>query len=594
MIRQVASTATAEHKLAQVKVLAKSSISPGIQQQINLLLIEASELYLQDKNYPQALFLANKTTDFVSDTPSVYRLLLVQASSLQALNRSEEAYQQLKLIEQLKITSSSHERPDELAYTFNYYQTLSDVLFTKTLNADSVSALLQAFSLNAQASEHDVWHIWQQLNLLSPWQLQQVNRSNPPLFKGWQQLLQYSHKFGATTAKFHRYLSQWQQQYPTHPALIVVESLHLTELPIHPLENIAVLLPLSGAQGKAGTAAQQGVLAAYKNNVDVNLHFIDTHNLDWQTLAIKYTELGIDHVIGPLLKSNVNSYLSLSEQNSAFEQPTLLLNLPQQHSLQSHQSALSMRPENEAQQAAEVLSQQQYKFPIVLSYQDKISKRIASAFSKQWQVMTGNTVDIVYLRQGKEMQASLKESLAVNSSQARVNKLATRLKQNIKFETRNRRDIDMIYLVGSASQTRLIKPYIDVNISPFATVIPVFSSSRSHSYFNERSQDSSQNDLQNLTFTQIPWLLNSKQQHQPLAQLSHQLWPNRTDSLSRIFAMGYDSYNLLTKLPSMKQTPYIRHFGQTGTLLLDANNILKRSMIWGRYQHNKVVEVVMD
>jgi len=595
VVKQVIATATAESKLAQAKVLAESTISADIQQQVNLLLIEASELYLQENNFPQALFLANKTSNLVSDLTSVYRLLLVKATSLQALNRSKEAYQQLKLIEQLNKESLSNKPIDEaLVYTFEYYQTLSEVLFAKALYADSATALLLAFSLNDQATEQDVWYIWQQLNLLTPWQIQQIKRSNPPLLKGWQQLLQYSHKFGATSAKFHRYLSQWQQQYPTHPASVVVESLRQTELPTKPLENIAVLLPLSGTQAKAGIAAQQGILSAYKNNAGINLHFIDTQNLHWQTLENRYTELAIDHVIGPLLKSDVKSYLNISDQNSAFELPTLLLNLPQQYSLQPHQSALSMRPENEAQQAAEVLSQQNYQSPVILSYQDNVSKRIATAFSQQWQIMTGNSVDILYLRQGKEMQASLKESLDVNSSQARVNQLTSRLKQNIKSEARNRRDIDMIYLVGSAAKTRLIKPYIDVNISPFATVIPVYASSRSHSHFTDRTNDSNQSDLQNLTFTQIPWLLNSKQQHKSLAQLSDKLWPKRTDSLSRIFAMGYDSYHLLAKLPAMKKVPYIRHFGQTGTLLLDANNILKRSLIWGRYQQNKVAEIVMD
>jgi outer membrane PBP1 activator LpoA protein len=58
--------------------------------------------------------------------------------------------------------------------------------------------------------------------------------------------------------------------------------------------------------------------------------------------------------------------------------------------------------------------------------------------------------------------------------------------------------------------------------------------------------------------------------------------------------MGYDSYNLLYKTTLMKQAPYIRHFGQTGTLKLNDNNVLTRSLIWGQYKNNKVVKIVMD
>ena len=292
------------------------------------------------------------------------------------------------------------------------------------------------------------------------------------------------------------------------------------------------------------------------------------------------------------MKSNVETYLKLSEQHIALQIPSLLLNLPITKKLASYQIALSMRPEDEAIQAAATLSQQHYRNPIILSHQDKVSKRLAIAFSQQWKMLTNMEVDIVYFSEGKQMQASLKEALDVNTSQTRIKQLQSRLKNNLKSESRNRRDIDMIYLIGSASQTRLSKPYIDVNTSPFAAIIPVFATSRSHSDFDYYNGNT--NDLQGLTFTQMPWLLASKQQNKILAKLSHKLWPKRTDSLSRIFAMGYDSYNLLNKVAVMQQAPYIRHFGQTGVLKLNNNNILTRSLIWGRYQDNKVIQIALD
>ncbi len=408
-------------------------------------------------------------------------------------------------------------------------------------------------------------------------------------------MLNYSHKHGANNEEFSNYLRLWEQRYPTHPATLIVEQLLTSTLSVSHIKNIAVLLPLSGSQRGAGLAAQQGILSAYNNDIANKINFIDTNKIDWATLATQFSESNIDHVIGPLLKSNVEAYLNLSEQEIALQIPSLFLNLPKNKNLTSYQTVLSMRPEDEAIQAAATLSQQHYNNPIILSHQDRVSKRLALAFSQQWQTLTGNEVDIVYLSQGKQMQVSLKEALDVNASQARIKQLQSRLKDNIKSESRNRRDIDMIYLIGSASQTRLSKPYIDVNTSPFASIIPVFASSRSHSNFDyNHNNNGSTNDLQGLTFTQIPWLLTSNQQNKNLAQLSHKLWPKRTDSLSRIFAMGYDSYNLLNKVSLMEQAPYIRHYGQTGVLKLNKGNILTRSLIWGRYHNDKVMQIDMD
>lgn len=594
-VDEVLVTQTAEEKLALAQTLNNAASTAQLTTQINALLVESSELFLQQEDFSKALWLANKATDLVKVNHSyTYRLLLVKVKSLQVLNYHQLAYKQLQLAREL-VTYVNGESPETpLKLSLDYYHYLQAALEVKQQPVKALAAQLMAFSLNDNATAQDVFSLWNKLELLNQWQLAQLIKAEPPFIQGWQQLLNYSHRYGANSEQFFHYLSMWEQRYPTHPATLIVEQLRTTTLAVNNIENIAVLLPLSGSQESAGLAAQQGILSAYKNETAIKIYFIDTNKIDWTTLATQFSESNIDHVIGPLLKSNVEAYLNLSAQQIELQIPSLFLNLPSTKQLASYQTVLSMRPEDEAIQAAATLSQQNYKNPIIVSHQDSVSKRLATAFSQQWKTLTGNDVDIIYFNQGKQMQASLKEGLDVNSSQMRITQLKSHLKNTIKAETRNRRDIDMIYLIGSAAQTRLIKPYIDVNTSPFASIIPVFASSRSHSNFDYNNNNSSTNDLQGLTFTQIPWLLTSKQQNKNLAQLSHQLWPKRTDSLSRIFAMGYDSYNLLNKTTLMQQAPYIRHFGQTGVLKLNNSNVLTRSLIWGQYQNDKVVQIVMD
>jgi len=592
---KVAVEQTAEEKLALAQKLNNLAPTSFLLEQISELLVESSELFLQQQNFSKALWLANKATDLVKENHIyTYRLLLVKVNSLQALNRHQSAYKQLQLIGELVSYINNVSPTTPLSLSYEYYLSLQQALEVKEQPVKALAAELKAFSLNGDSTTQDVFSLWSKLESLNQWQLAQLISANPPFITGWRQLLHYCHRFGANSEQFSHYLSLWQQRYPTHPAMLIVEQLNNTTLLVNPIQNIAVLLPLSGAQKSAGLAAQQGILSAYKNDTANKIYFIDTNKTDWTTLAAQFSESSIDHVIGPLLKTNVETYLDLSEQQIELQIPSLFLNLPSNKELASYQTVLSMRPEDEAIQAASTLSQQSYNKPMILSHQDRVSKRLATAFSQQWETLTGNEVDIVYFNQGKQMQASLKEALDVNSSQTRIKQLQSRLKNNIKAEPRNRRDIDMIYLIGSAAQTRLVKPYIDVNTSPFATIIPVFASSRSHSNFDYKNNSSSTTDLQGLTFTQMPWLLTSKLQDKDLAQLSHNLWPKRTDSLSRIFAMGYDSYNLLNKATLMQQAPYIRHFGQTGVLKLNDNNVLTRSLIWGRYQNDKVMQIVME
>jgi outer membrane PBP1 activator LpoA protein len=544
-------------------------------------LTRASEILILEENYSHALWLAQQVAQLSENEKQIYRLALVSAHSLLKVNEIELSFEQLEIADQ-------YSKDNNISHQEEYYYLFAEVQKNRALKISSLNAKLHWFALSNKTNTEDIHQIWQDLSLLSTWQVGQLADLAPPHFKGWQQLLTYAHKFGGDANRFERYLTQWQRNFSAHPAQAIIETLRATELEAKQvIQNIAVILPLSGKQTKAGKVAQQGILAAYSNIPNKNLSFIDANTLDWTLLNEMLIESDSHFVIGPLLKTNVDKYLALNE----ILLPSLLLNTPEKEQRNESQVILSMRPEDEAFQAATTLSRKNYRSPVVLSHRDAASKRIAQAFTKQWQLINGYSPEVIYFEKGEKMQKQLKASLEVDSSQARIADLKIRLLQSLKTESRNRRDIDMFYLVGSPAETRLLKPYIDVNTSPFAKIIPVYASSRSHS---TKQDPSILSDLRNLVFTEMPWLLNSQQQNTQLAHLSKTLWPSRSDSLQRIFAMGYDSLYLVDKLPSMQQRPYVRHYGQTGILKLDDNNILTRSLLWGIYQKGKVSEIAMD
>ncbi|MEW6981217.1 penicillin-binding protein activator [Colwelliaceae bacterium 6471] len=566
-------------RISAQEYLALAEKLPG--EQAIAALISASKQFIQEKNYRHALWLANQLSPLAPTDAEQYQLALVKAQSLLAVNEIERAYQAINTADVISQT-------EPLKHTLNYYQILSDIQQNRRLTVATMDAKLRAFDLMATPTDEAIIEIWTNLAKMQEWQVKQLRKLNPPQIKGWFELLEVANKFGNSPQQLARYLAKWQRQHASHPAQLIVEQLATKVEGIQPdIKNIAVIIPLSGKQQAAGKAVQQGILAAYHRDTGKTLHFIDSNQLDMNSLDEQFSALEINYVIGPLLKPNVDSYLQLN-----LSTPTLLLNLPDQaNQLLAHQSAISMRPEDEAIQAATVLSSREYKHPMVISAQDNVSQRIAKTFVQQWQLISGTQPEILVLSADKKMQDELKASLDVNLSQDRIKELKRRLKQKLEIETRNRRDIDMIYLVGSAQETRLLKPYIDVNISPFAELIPVFASSRSH---GAKVDESISRDLNGLVFTEMPWLLTSKQQNKALVQISNKLWPQRSESLQKIFAMGYDSIALVEKLAAMKQMPYLRHYGQTGTLKLNEDNILIRSLLWGRYQRNKVQEFALN
>ncbi|XQW84548.1 penicillin-binding protein activator [Thalassotalea piscium] len=545
-------------------------------------LINASEQLLKEQKYHQAIWLAHQLLGLTEQPLQQVQLQLIKTQGLIALKQDQKALDVLNVVEELQHKYS-------LEQSLRYL-TLKQALYTLRQEViNSVDAQLRAFTKTPNISDMEINALWQRLSRLSSWQVEQLALRNPPFYKGWQQLLNYAFKFGYDNQTFQRYLSQWQQMYPTHPGNKIVEQLQvsLANTANEYIENIAIILPLSGKQELAGKVAQQGILAAFEKNNNKTLHFIDSNELDMSLLPQQLIDDDIHYVIGPLLRENVDAYLALEELTI----PTLLLNIPSVGELKKHQVAFSMKPEDEAYQAATTLSNKNFKHPLVLSHQDNVSERISNTFLSTWQNITSTSPDVVYFENDNNMQNILKNSLEVDTSQARIKKINARIKEKLDTEPRNRRDIDMIYIVGSVSETRLLKPYIDVNISPFAKRIPVYASSRSHSALSDASDS---RDLSGLVFTEMPWLLTSRQQNTPLYQLTNQLWPNRSDGLQRIFAMGYDSLSLMTKIEAMHRHDYVRHFGQTGVLQLTEKNILRRSLLWGKYQHDKAEEIAMD
>lgn len=552
-------------------------------------LVEASEQAIVENNYAQSLYLCNQIAKLSLSRDIYYQNQINTAKNLHLLDQTEAA---AKLLADLVKESPP---------TTAYWQLLAEIKRQLKDDLGSVEAMLFALSANNSSIEN-TYQFWLNLSQLAQWQKQQFKSIRHPDVAGWYALDKLAANLNTTTND----LVQWQRQFSTHPANLIIDQVQsLLNTDNGELKHVAVLLPLSGREASLGHIVQQGILSAYQASPNTTVTFYDTNDQVMAELVNAINSTPTDFIIGPLLKRHVKAFVEHRHEDAivttlpttpttsnAFHiAPALMLNLTDDAQLPSNVAAFTLRPEDEAIQAADVLSRRGYKSPMVISHNSSVGKRVANEFVNRWRVLTGLEPILVLYDNADKMQDVVENILEVSASKQRINALENRINGKIYNLERNRRDIDMIYLFGNTTQTRLLKPFIDVNISPFAKEIPIFATSRSHSSKEDRNIS---RDLVGLTFTDMPWLIESKEQDRSLKAVSDELWPNRSDNLHRLFAMGFDSFHLVNKLTKMKQNPFIAHQGQTGLLALDRNNIIQRSLIWGKYRKGSVATIAMD
>ena len=155
----------------------------------------------------------------------------------------------------------------------------------------------------------------------------------------------------------------------------------------------------------------------------------------------------------------------------------------------------------------------------------------------------------------------------------------------LKTEVRSRRDIDAIYLVSKRDELILLKPFLDVSISPFAPKIPLYGSSRTHDFDRTGKQN---NELANLTFSDMPFMLNEEN---IIRQQVQQVWPKQTFNTQRLFALGFDSYQLVEHLVKLQIEDAYFFQGLVGELSLDMSNTIQPKLNWAKYYQGKLIEV---
>ncbi len=416
-------------------------------------------------------------------------------------------------------------------------------------------------------------------------------------------------------------LQQFKQVYRGQP---LVQHLppaieHAASLSVNNIDDVAVLLPLTGRFAATGELIKQGILAGYylesaneSRRHARQLTFIDTNDKTAEQIINELSN--IKWVIGPLLKETIEAiaprldtqtrllalnriglptHRALSDSALSLIPEALQVN----NLLPRHAAFFALAPEDEAYQLAEQIFKQGHRAPIVVAAQGAIYQRLLDAFSTRWkqlsddkQVNQTRELDIVRYTDSKSLKEGITASLGVAQSKERIDQIRYMVNEKLYNVTRNRRDIDAIVVFASAEQTELLNPMIEASLSPFdGQSVPVYATSRSMEYDSSNNQ---WRDLQNVRFIDMPWLM-PENRWTTLKQETSAIWPRQSTSQSRFFAFGVDAYQMLPYVETLSLLPQIKYQGLTGTLSGNNTGELKRLLPQAMIDNQRIEQLNM-
>nr|WP_301003450.1 penicillin-binding protein activator [Pseudoalteromonas sp.] len=424
--------------------------------------------------------------------------------------------------------------------------------------------------------------LWGNLTQLSSYALERFNRGSV-IQQGWVNLALYHQVYASNSVDLDQAINNWRRRYIGHPGSNVLkkQETYANEFTPINVKRLIVLLPQSGANKRLGDALKAGVLAALDKKAINETLFID-ENTETEALSAKIAQLQPDFVIGPLLKVNIDK---LANTNTLLDIPTLHLNTFDGERVSLQHYFFALNPEHEVKQTLDHFLAQGYQKPMLLAPNNSNGQRLIDYFNLQWQRYSETTTQVGFYNNNKDMPNTITSLLEVDKSKERIKTIKTLFNKEVESETRSRRDIDAIYILGDAIETRLIKPYLDVNVSTFADRIPIYASSKSHS---KQIDTTDKGDLDGLYFTELPWMLDSYITQHNLRQQHNELWPEQADISQRLFAMAYDSVSMLEDIRQLTVKPDKYFSGLSGKLSINSAGNIERTLQWAQYKNNRI------
>ncbi len=510
------------------------------------------------------------------DEPQRIQHLLLSVRLDLAEGRSDEALQKLQPIRNPELL------PD---HGYRYYQLRA---MAYSMRGNALEAARQLIWLDGLIDDpkkklDNQYRIWEQLSTLTDEALEQL-RTNPPPdpLSGWMELLQITRQSHGDQRKWMEQLAIWRSRYPSHPAEkallpdLLGQVQRLTARPQH----IAVLLPFSGRAGESAAAIRDGMLAAWyeERPATTTLRFYDTGG-DAMLLWSVYQQAvddGADFVIGPLLKDAISQLA----QSGMLPVPVMALNQiggETDNSLPLYQFGLA--PEDEARQAAQRIFTDGHPYVVALVPDSPWGERVFNAFTGAFSDLGGEVLETGrYPPNTADFKKPIERTLNLDDSKHRHRALERLLGEKLYYEPRRRQDVEAIFMLGFPRQARQLRPQLRFH---HAGDLPVYSTSH---VFSATSDPRLDRDMDGLMFCDIPWVLDKSGRWAQKRQKLADIWPVRSKRFQRLFALGYDAWQITPWLGTLNMPGFASFPGATGILTLDEHKRLHRALEWAQFR----------
>lgn len=368
-------------------------------------------------------------------------------------------------------------------------------------------------------------------------------------------------------------MEQWRNTWTSHSAAASLpDALQMVyTLWQRRPRDIALVLPVQEPLGKA---ISEGFLSAYYDALakgrDVpKVHIYDTsYQAEPLVFYDQAVEDGAELIIGPLLKDAVRR---MQRSRRPMPVPTLALNYgdPDGGSPQDlYQFGLA--PEDEIKQAADTAWKAGHRFAAVLTPSGGDYQRIQDSFVNYWSSLGGTIVTVDSFGDARDYSPVIKRVFSIDASEARAAQIRNLVpRESVQFVPRRRQDVDFIFLLASPNEGRQIKPTLAFH---FADDVPVYAMP---SIYDGGTNPSANRDLNNVVFNDAPWVLENID---PLKASVTETWAPATGPIQRLRAMGVDTYRLYLRMELMRDYPYTRLSGATGTLHYHADGSIHRQL----------------
>lgn len=381
-------------------------------------------------------------------------------------------------------------------------------------------------------------------------------------------------------------LASWKELNPSNPIrdeIIAALAPQQTDEQIK-IENIALLLPLSGPFKKPASAIRDGFIANYyaedstENRPTIRIYDSANKELSIVETYQRAVSDGADIIVGPLRKKTIDFLAN----NVDLQTPTLVLNtLKNKDFYKKNFYQFALSPEMEAQQTAQRAWADGHNRAAIIFPENDWGNRVVTAFKDEWERLGGEIVsENGYKTKKNDFSKPIKSLLAIDKSYERKRALARLFRTKLNFEPRRRQDIDFIFMAAFPRQARLIPPQLKFF---HAGNLPIYSTSHS---FSGKINSKKDRDLNSLIIGDMPWTLTGTKNKNTKLQI-YRTWPNKSRQFNRFYAFGSDAYYVLNYLNWLRGNSQSRLEGETGNLYMNESNQILRELSWAKFKNGK-------